>query len=95
VHVPEPLQVSAPLQTLESEHDVPAATGVCVTPPLGSQESVVQGFPSSLATGAPPAQLPEAQASPVVQAFASSQLAPLGLLGFEHAPLAGLQVPAR
>ena len=44
---PDALQVSLPLQTLLSAQDVPAATGVCVTPVPGLQLSAVQGFPSS------------------------------------------------
>jgi hypothetical protein len=39
-------------------------------------------------------QVPDWQVSPVVQEFASVHGAPFGLAGFEHAPFAGLQVPA-
>src|SRR5689334_14663408 len=44
-------------------------------------------------TGVPP-QLPFWQASVWVQAFPSLQAVPLGLLGLEHTPVAGLQTPA-
>src|SRR5262245_33662450 len=52
-HWPAPSQVSAPLQALPSEHDVPAATAAWCTPVDGSQLSTVQGFPSSTATAVP------------------------------------------
>src|SRR5439155_138603 len=38
-------------------------------------------------------QLPPWQVSPLVQALPSSHPAPLGLVGFEQVPVAGLQVP--
>src|SRR5439155_1006921 len=40
-----------------------------------------------------PAQTPAAQWSPGVQAVPSSQAVPSGRAGFEHVPVAGLQVP--
>ena len=39
-------------------------------------------------------QLPFWQVSPEVQALSSLQAVPLGWFGFEHMPVAGLQVPA-
>jgi len=54
-----PWQVSAPLQALPSEHDVPFVTAVCVQPPVWvSHESAVHGLPSSQLMGVPAAQLP-------------------------------------
>ena len=45
-------------------------------------------------TGFAPVQLPAWQVSAWVQAFESLQPVPLALAGFEHAPVAGSQVPA-
>src|SRR5207253_1558254 len=67
------MQVSAPLQALWSSGQT---TGVCVQPLLASQASSVHTLPSSQSGGGPPAQNPTAQASPVVQGFASSQPVP-------------------
>ena len=53
VQVPAALHVSAPLQAFPSEHDVPPATGVWVTPVAALHASIVQGFPSSMTGGAP------------------------------------------
>jgi hypothetical protein len=52
------LHVSAPLQTLPSEHDVPAATGEWWTPVAESQLSLVHGLPSSTVGGAPAVHAP-------------------------------------
>src|SRR5262249_43935862 len=58
-HVPDPLQVSRPLQGFPSVHDVPAADSVCVTAPVdGSHASSVQALPSLTLTGVPPTQFP-------------------------------------
>jgi len=57
--VPVELHVSAPLQALPSGQLVPAATGVCETPDMGSHASVVQGLVSSVATGPPAAHEPD------------------------------------
>src|SRR5690349_5749582 len=46
-HVPAPSHSSLPLHTFASAQDPCAATNTCVNPVLGSQSSVVQGFPSS------------------------------------------------
>ena len=52
-------QVSAPLQALPSEQEVPFVTGVWVQPPVWvSQASAVQGLPSSQLTGVPEVQVP-------------------------------------
>src|SRR5205809_63002 len=63
-------------------------------PVPGSQLSSVQTLPSSQFGGGPPTQLPFLQASSVVQASPSLQAVPLAFAGFEHVPVAGLQVPA-
>ena len=94
IQTPDPLQVSLPLQTLASAHEVPAAAGVCVTPATGSQLSDVHGLPSSTATAEPGMQAPSWQASPAVQALLSLHAVPLVAAGFEHAPVLGSQVPA-
>jgi hypothetical protein len=58
VQAADALQVSEPLQASPSLHEVPAATGVCVTPVEGVHASVVQALPSSTATSAPGMQVP-------------------------------------
>src|SRR5262249_26207652 len=61
---------------------------VCVQPVAGLQESVVQTFPSSQFGAEPPWHEPPLQASPVVQAFPSSQ----GFVLFVYVqPVAGWQ----
>jgi hypothetical protein len=51
-------QLSAPLQTLPSAHDVPFSTGVFVQPNAGSQESVVQTLESLQLMVVPGVQVP-------------------------------------
>jgi len=76
--VPEALQVSAPLQTLASAQDVPAETGVCLTPVTGSQLSAVQGLLSLTDRGVPAMQVPAAlQVSLPLQTLASAQDVPV------------------
>jgi hypothetical protein len=90
VHVPETSQVSLPLQALPSLHDVPAATGVCVTPLAASQASVVQGLPSSTVGAAPATQAPLAsQVSGPLQALPSPHDVPAST-GVCVAPVAAL-----
>jgi hypothetical protein len=60
VHEPLALHVSAPLHTLASLHDVPAATGVWVTPLDALHASVVHGLPSSTVGGVPAVHAAEA-----------------------------------
>jgi hypothetical protein len=56
---------------------VPAATGVCVTPPVGLQASAVHGLPSSRFGAEPATQVPVAlHASAPLQALPSEQLVP-------------------
>jgi hypothetical protein len=62
---------------------------VCTQPEAGSQESSVQGLPSSQ-LAALPAQVPPEHTSPVVQALPSSQ--PALLLSLWHSPLTQLSV---
>jgi len=64
---------------------------VCTQRPV-AQASVVQGLSSSQTMGAP-AQVPAAHESPVEQVLPSSQGVPSGRVGFEQAPVEGLQVP--
>jgi hypothetical protein len=45
-------------------------------------------------TGLAPVHVPPSHVSVCVHAFPSSQFVPSGRAGFEHAPVAGLQVPA-
>jgi hypothetical protein len=93
--LPAPSQISLPLQTLLSAHDVPAATGACATPAAGSQESVVQGLPSSITGAVPDRHCPEAlQVSFPLHALPSEQEAPSGATGFEQLPVDGSHVPA-
>ena len=64
-------------------------------PVLGLQ--VPAAWHGSLAvhvTGLPPVQVPLWQPSVRVHALASLHVVPLAAAGFEHVPLAGLQVPA-
>ena len=51
-------QVSLPLQTLPSPHEVPLRTGLCVQPKTGSQASVVQGLLSLQLSVVPGLQVP-------------------------------------
>ena len=61
---------------LATEHALPSLRARCLQPPTPSQESVVQGLPSSHGLMAEP-HLPPAQVSPLVQALPSLQVAPL------------------
>jgi hypothetical protein len=62
VHAPL-WQVSLPLQTLPSLHEVPFSTGVFVHPKTGSQLSVVQTLASLQLSGVPAVQIPLWQVS--------------------------------
>ena len=87
-----PLQWSLVVQASLSLHG--AVLLMWVQPVLAVQLSVVHGLPSSQLGGEPPVQMPAWQVSLVVQALPSSQSVPFGLIRSEHAPVAGLQVPA-
>jgi len=86
-----PLHVSPVVQALPSLHG--ALLFAWTHPPAGSQESFVQGLPSSQIGGAPPMQVSPLQVSPVVQAFLSSHAEPSGR-GVNEQPLTGSQVSA-
>src|SRR3989442_537182 len=85
-------QVSVPLHTFPSLHEVPLGTGAYTHPVGGLQLSAVHGLPSSHLRGLP-LQTPPEQVSPVVQALPSLQALPLIFTGFEHVPVLGSQVP--
>src|SRR5439155_1901071 len=86
-------QVSSVVHLLWSSQG--AVLGLLTQLPVpGSQPSSVQTLSSSQFGGGPPTQPPFWQASSVVQASPSLQAVPLAFAGFEHAPVAGLQVPA-
>jgi uncharacterized membrane protein len=69
-------QVSMPLQTSPSVHDVPFVTGVFWQPIIGSQVSAVQTFPSSQASGVPAVQTPAWQLSTPLQTSPSEHVVP-------------------
>ncbi len=74
-----PAHVSPTVQTLPSLHGA-VLLALLHAPDLGSQVSVVQGFPSSHALGPLGVQMPLLQASPTVQPLLSSQTAVLLVL---------------
>ena len=84
------VQVSAVVQAVPSLHAVPSARGACAQPLAGLQVSVVQVLPSSQLMVLP-THWPAAQASAVVQAFASSQGVPFVTAVWVQ-PVAGSQV---
>jgi hypothetical protein len=75
-------QVSAPLQALPSEHDVPFVTGVAVHPVAALQPSVVHGLPSLHVSGVPAVHVPPWQVSPPLQALPSEHDEPFATAGF-------------
>jgi hypothetical protein len=89
-HVPF-WQVSAPLQTLLSEHAVPFRTAVVVQPKAGLQLSVVHTFPSSQTSAAPAVHTPAWQVSGPLQTFPSEHGTPFSTVVATQ-PLAGLQL---
>jgi hypothetical protein len=76
-----PEQVSFPLQTLPSLHDVPSCTAACWQPATASHESTVQGLLSSqLSAGVTVWQLPSVpQASTPLQTLWSLHVSSAGL----------------
>jgi hypothetical protein len=84
-------QVSAPLHTVPSAHDVPFATPVCWQPKVGSHVSVVQTFESLQLRAVPAAQTPLWQVSAPLQTFASAQDVPLLTVTFRQ-PVTGSQL---
>jgi hypothetical protein len=91
VHTPA-WQVSAPLQTVESAHAVPFATGVVVQPVAGVQPSVVHTFPSLQASGVPAVHTPLWQVSAPLQALPSGHAVPFGRSALLHTPAAQVSV---
>jgi hypothetical protein len=84
-------QVSAPLQTVASAHEVPFATATCWQPRTGSQLSVVQTLPSLQFGGVPAVQLPLWQVSAPLQTVASAHDVPFATGGFWQ-PATGSQL---
>src|SRR6185295_4820834 len=68
---PTPCEVRLSVFGLSEQVACRAPCSWCVHPVPGSHASVVQEFPSSQLTGAPPLHCPSLQTSPVVQAFPS------------------------
>jgi hypothetical protein len=92
---PAALQVSAPLQALPSEQEVPAATGAWVQPSTASQASAVHGLPSSQEGAVPGRQVPApSHASAPLHAFESAHDTPTAT-GSEVQPCTASQDPAR
>jgi len=89
-------QVSAVVHALPSLQAVPLATGGFEQAPVsGLQVPAVWHWSGAGQTTAVPWQPPPWQLSAVVQALPSLQAVPFGAGGFEQAPVAGSQVPAR
>jgi hypothetical protein len=79
-------QVSAPLQTLLSEHVVPFSTGAFWHPVPALQLSVVQTLLSLQLRAVPAVQVPLWQVSAPLQTLPSEHDVPLAKLGLEHTP---------
>ena len=95
MHVPL-RQLSLCVHALPSSHPVPSATAGFEQAPVAGLH-VPAAWHWSLAlhvTGLLPVQLPDWQLSLCVHALPSLQAVPLATCGFEHAPVAGLHVPA-
>jgi hypothetical protein len=69
-------QISAPLHTLPSAHEVPFSSGIVVQPKTGLQPSVVQGLASLQPSAAPAVQTPLWQVSLPLQTLASAHEVP-------------------
>src|SRR5206468_393724 len=95
VHTP-PWQVSVCVQALPSLHAVLSLlAGSEHAPVAGLQVPAVWHWSEAVqTTGLPPVQRPLWQVSVCVQALPSLHAVPSVLAGSEHAPVAGLQVPA-
>src|SRR5437870_1034018 len=88
-------QVSPVVKVLPSLQAVPLATGGFEQVPIsGLQVPAVWHWSGAGQTTAVPWQTPPWQLSAVVQALPSLHAVPFGAGGFEHVPVAGLQVPA-
>lgn len=88
------VQVATPLHKSPSSQFVPSVTGVFETlPVVGSQESAVQGLPSSTLVAAPGTHVPlPSHLSPLVQALPSSQ--PVLAADFAYTQVPATHVPA-
>jgi hypothetical protein len=88
--------VSDCVQALPSLQGVPFVLAGFEQAPLDGSQAPAAWHWSDAAqvTGLDPAQIPEWQASVCVQALPSLHAAPSALAGFEHTPVAVLQVPA-
>jgi hypothetical protein len=89
VQVP-PWQVSAPLQTLVSAHNVPFRTAVAVQPKTALHPSVVHTLPSLQLSGVPAVQVPLWQLSAPLHTLPSRHGVPFRTDAFVQ-PVAGLQ----
>src|SRR5439155_974542 len=89
-------QVSVRVQALPSWQAVPSGvTGFEHVPVAGSQVPASWHWSAGAqVTGFVPAHSPDRQGVVRGQAVPSGQAAPAGFAGFEHAPVAGSQVPA-
>jgi hypothetical protein len=83
-------QLSVPLQTLASAHEVPFNAGACSQPKTELQVSVVQGLASLQLRAVPAVQNPDWQVSVPSQTSASAHGVPLGT-GVAVQPATGLQ----
>src|SRR5215471_18865888 len=83
--------ISVPLQALPSLQLVPFATAVCTQPPVGLQESVVHGFPSSQLVPLPGTHCPAWQVDAEAQAVAGAHTVP-SATGVLWQPVAGSHV---
>ena len=91
---PAPSHVSSPLHRSSSAHAVPAATGVWLTPVVGSQLSAVHALPSSTTSGVPDWQLPApSHVSSPLHRSPSAHAVPTGT-GVWLTPVAGSQLSA-
>ena len=84
-------QLSAPLQTLASAHEVPFSAGTCSQPKTELQVSVVHGLPSLQLSAVPAVQNPDWQLSVPSHTSASAHGVPLGT-GAAVQPSTGLQL---
>jgi hypothetical protein len=78
-------QVSLPLHTSPSAHEVPCATGVFVHPKMGSQASVVHVLPSLQSSAVPAEQMPLWQVSLPLHSSPSLHEVPFGTAMFLQA----------
>ena len=87
---------SAAVQRLPSSHGEPSGLRGSVHRPVVGLHvpGLWQGPSTPQTTALPPTQIPAWQVSVWVHMLPSAHAVPLALGGFEHTPVAGLQVPA-